>query len=846
MPGQWKIGDRIQDRWEIHKILGGGMGVVFVVYDHELQEPFAAKTFQETIFSRNPTISDLFVRETLAWVNLDIHPNIVRAHFVMEIALKPFLFLEYVCGGDLSAWIGRTELTRDVPQVMRFALQFCDGMIHASAKGIKVHRDIKPQNCLVTADKTLKVSDFGLAKLLEELGPETFPVPRQKMLGLGFLKSLLGKKGAGAEADPLIDAFLSRTGAGAGTPTHMAPEQFDDAKHVSASADVYSFGIMLYQMLTGELPFVGRSLLELRQLHTKQPPPRLSSQAHVLEDILERCLAKEPSKRFPSFAELRPELVSVYENLTGEMAPRAAAGIELNAMALSDKGISLAALGKYQAALESLDRAMEELPLSCEVLSNRGIVLKRLGQLQEALISYDRAIAANSKYEKAWTNKGVALEELGRPEESLACQNMALQLRPDYAGAWQNKAHVLLYGLKRYGEALASAQRAKELGASEAQLLIEECIESSIESAASIALAPPAEDEVLLRQGIELAQVNRLQEAVAHFDRALEKNRRNKELWASRGTALAELGRCKEATDSLNMALELDAEYSYAWYVKGTNYESDQKRWDEAIVCYDRTIRSDPSFERAWANKGSALCELQRYEEALPCFEYALTLEPCDEKAWNAKGMALLSLGRQKEALVAFEEARRLGHPRAAQMIDICRRVVTPIASAQITKNAVDTIDLTQLAGIAATFVSSKRWEEAIKVYEEILEADSGSIRSWTDKGIALMEVARDEEALGCFERAVDLNSSRPEAWFNKGSGLMKLKEPRKALACWIAALELDPRYADAWVLKGHTLLSIDRPRQAQRCFEVAQHLGHPSAPKSLALCRSLLAKGPT
>ncbi|MGH9762529.1 MAG: protein kinase, partial [Blastocatellia bacterium] len=137
MAEKWKIGDKIQNRWEIYNILGGpgksGMGIVYVVYDHELREPFAAKTYQER-FDRNPGVAHLFTKETLAWINLDAHQNITQARFVEIIQGKPYLFLEYVSGGDLSQWIGTPRLTEDLPQTLRFAIQFCDGMTHALSK----------------------------------------------------------------------------------------------------------------------------------------------------------------------------------------------------------------------------------------------------------------------------------------------------------------------------------------------------------------------------------------------------------------------------------------------------------------------------------------------------------------------------------------------------------------------------------------------------------------------------------------------------------------------------------------------------------------------------------------
>jgi len=159
----WTIGSRIKNRWQIHDIKRGGMGVVYIVYDHEWKEAFAAKTFQDEVFERNPETADRFIKEARAWVNLDLHENITQARFVEDIDGKPCLFLEYVSGGDLSPWIG-PRLTGKQPEVIGLAIQFCDGMTHALSKGIKAHRDIKPGNCLVTEGGTIKITDFWTGK----------------------------------------------------------------------------------------------------------------------------------------------------------------------------------------------------------------------------------------------------------------------------------------------------------------------------------------------------------------------------------------------------------------------------------------------------------------------------------------------------------------------------------------------------------------------------------------------------------------------------------------------------------------------------------------------------------
>ena len=224
----WQVGDRIRDRWEIHNILHGGMGIVYIVYDHEFHVPLAAKTFQDEIFACNPAIADRFTQEALAWVNLDMHQNITQACFVQTIGSKPFVFLEYVSGGDLGGWIGTPRLMEDLPQVLRFAIQLCDGMTHALAKGIKAHRDIKPQNCLITQNYILKVTDFGLAKVCDDANTADW------------------RSGSTDAEVQGLSIGLSRTGTGAGTCHYMAPEQFNDAKHVDGRADVYALGVTLF------------------------------------------------------------------------------------------------------------------------------------------------------------------------------------------------------------------------------------------------------------------------------------------------------------------------------------------------------------------------------------------------------------------------------------------------------------------------------------------------------------------------------------------------------------------------------------------------------------------------
>jgi tetratricopeptide (TPR) repeat protein len=539
MATNWQIGDLIQNRWEIYNILRGGMGIVYVVYDHEHPNAYAAKTFQDEIFARDTAIAERFTQETLTWVNLDAHQNIAQARFVETIHGKPYLFLEYVSGGDLGNWIGTPRLTEDLPQVLRFAIQFCDGMTHALSKGMQAHRDIKPQNCLITEDGTLKVTDFGLAKVLDDASPAVTVPPEHESLGIG----------------------LTRTGMAAGTPTHMAPEQFDDAKRVDVRADIYSFGVMLYQMLTGRLPFVGRTWHEFQRLHNTQQAPPLGSQHSTIKTVIEACLAKDPAHRFADFSAVREELAERYEVLTGEIAPEPARGAELSAAGWNTKGVSLSELGHSAEAIACYDRALTINPHDEKVWSNKGIALENLGRIEEAIAWFDRGLAINPRDAVVWINKGSALHRLGRSEKAIACYDRALAINPRHEQAWSNKG-LALGNLGRLGEAIECCDRAFEIN--------------------------PRYAKVWTNKGVVLGEFGRLEEAIACLDHALAFNPRLAPTWWNKALALIHLGRI-----------------------------------EEAIAACDRALAINPRSAETWHSKGVALCFSQRTREALVCFEEA-------------------------------------------------------------------------------------------------------------------------------------------------------------------------------------------------------------------------------
>jgi tetratricopeptide (TPR) repeat protein len=605
MSAHFNIGDKISSRWDVLKILEGGMGIVYVVFDHEFQEVLAVKTFRKEAFLRNPAVADRFNREALAWTNLDLHENIAEARFVRTIDGFPYLFIEYVSGGDLSSWIGTPRLTANPTEVIRLALEFCNGMIHVLSRGITAHRDIKPRNCLLTGTATLKVTDFGLVKVIHDT-PEMLD----------------------CEATVLNQSvILSRTGTAAGTCTHMAPEQFDNAKGANVRSDVYAFGVMFYQMLTGRLPFEAASWRDFERLHKMEAAPLLACEK-ALNDIVQVCLAKAPSARFGGFEDIRARLEQEYERRTGHPPRKPAEGAKLTANHWGNKGVSLLELGQPREALRCIECALELQSSDHRTWNNKGVALNKLKRTGEAIQCFDRALELNPDSVESHVNKAYALTAAGRDEESLPSFDRITELQPNHPTALFDKG-ITLGKLKRIQEALG-------------------CFERVISSQPEFARA-------WREKGVCLLHLRQYEKAADSLTRALALTPDDAETLGPLGFALNHCGRCQEAISFLNKALDLNPRDSESWFQKGSSLVA-LGRNEEGIVPLHKSLELEPGNPLAWANLGVALMNLGRKEEELKAWDRAIELNPQDQQSLLNRGIVLNRLGRFEEALTASEQ----------------------------------------------------------------------------------------------------------------------------------------------------------------------------------------------
>ncbi|MBX7245530.1 MAG: protein kinase, partial [Candidatus Sumerlaeaceae bacterium] len=250
-----QLGEKAQRRYELLEELGrGAMGIVYKAKDNELEEVVALKILPDNL-SQHPEAISRFRAEARSARRL-AHPNIVRIHDIGEELGRKYISMEFVDGSDLKKFFRANNMKLDWKVVVELMTQICNAMDYAHSMGI-VHRDIKPANIMLTEDLVVKVSDFGIAKMLEKTG-ETI------------------------------------AGAIMGTPLYMSPEQVMGSE-IDNRADIYSLGIMMYELLSGKAPFTTG---DLAYQHLKVPPPPLKDIPETLAAIVMKCLEKDKENRY--------------------------------------------------------------------------------------------------------------------------------------------------------------------------------------------------------------------------------------------------------------------------------------------------------------------------------------------------------------------------------------------------------------------------------------------------------------------------------------------------------------------------------------------------------------------
>lgn len=760
----FRPGDVVQSedgraRYQIEKVMSGGMGVVYLAFDLNEEIPVALKTIQSAVLNSGiPGIRERFYHEALTWIQLGKHPNIVQARTIQTINGRPHIVLEYISGADglgtdLRGWIAHRQI--DVTLTLQFALQIAWAMGYAVKQrpGL-VHRDLKPANILISVDGIAKVTDFGLVYSMADREIAT------------------GKRSA--EESP--DVQLTRAGTIMGTAAYMSPEQAR-AETVDQRADIYALGIILFEMLTGRPPFSYLDWEVLVEAHLEETPhfPPIAEKtipAPIREFTL-HCLAKDANERPADWGATIRALTELYQAQTGEYPANILEGEQMELQDLLGKAYGLAELGHVEEALKEYDQALQTYPTSPHLWARKGRAHRVAGQIDQAIESLEKALQLQPEFAWGWRQYGVALDMAGRRDDALNAFEKAVMLRPQDAWSTYNLAKLLV-GMGRTEEALNYLHKTVETDPAHAQ-------------------SHNLLGELLLQTG----QAN---DALAAFDEALKINPLAPAVWRRKGNALRRLGRLEEAAAAYRQAATSDrsADGAWKWYTLGDTLR-ELGRFPEALGAAQQALRADPTYTKAWTLQADVLLHLHRYEEALNAADQAVLLQPDSSWLHRVRAVLLDRLNRPADALAAYDSAIRLKEDdawgwlgRGLVLLRLDKRNEALESLRKAESCAPDTINFWQRQAIA--LLRAREYDRTLTAVQKIHKIDPNNIEGFRLAGMASLRRGRFIPALDAFNAALQLTQDDDRIWDGRGQTLMEMEDYAEALACFENAVNRAPR----------------------------------------------------
>jgi serine/threonine protein kinase/predicted TPR repeat methyltransferase len=555
--------------FRVFDVKTGGMGIVYLAEDLREHRPgvrllFALKTvadYGDWCMRRHakPASADRetydhlmrrFHREAEAWVHLGRHENIIWAIEAFEFAGKPYLLMEYADSGDLASWIAGGRLT--VPLAVDFGIQFCEGMMHAVRAAGMVHRDIKPSNVLIAREKILRIADFGLSKAFH-----------------------LAAEEGGDASGPTAESGLSE--AGAGTLPYMAPEQFYSIAAADTRSDIFSFGAMLYEMVTRKRLFTATGAREHLALRRQGAPPAHASDQQIptaLSEVIARCVAWDSDDRWQSFEDVRRALSEVYERLFGRTSMPSSVGGPAAEDHFVRETHSLCQLAHYDKAVLRATEGLRQFPESALLWINKGMALLGLNCLAEARPCLERAVRLQPKNPLAWVNLSAIHAKEGNADETVRAAETAVRFDEKCYGAWANLGGALR-ALGRHEDAAFAYCRAAEL--------------------------KPSDWRIQFECGRSLSRLGRNAEACAALWQAANINPEDADVWFHLATSLRQAGRHEDALGAIDRSLEIDRAQTICWIVRGVLFWESRRDRAAARACFEKALELDPASREARA-----------------------------------------------------------------------------------------------------------------------------------------------------------------------------------------------------------------------------------------------------
>lgn len=725
-------------RYHIEALLGqGGMGRVYKAHDKELNRTIAIKVVRQGVMGEADALGRF--KQELVLASKISHKNILRIHDLGEVNGMKFITMAYVEGQDLHQII-KANPKLPLERVLKFATQLAGALAAAHAEDV-VHRDLKPQNILVDKNDQVYISDFGLAK--------------------SFAEGAVG---------------MTQTGAFLGTPRYMSPEQVE-GKVTDGRADLYAYGLILYEMATGDVPFTGDTTLGVMYQRLKEKPksPKLVNPLlpNWLVQIIMRCLEKDPADRYQN----------AYEILGDLQASQSGSGISRT---VSHSGSSI------------------QIPLP-EFASRRWIAVA--GGIAVLLVSalmipaVRHLIPGLGGRKETSQVSGVPSLEEGKFVAVLPFRILGDEQSLGYVAEGLNEAlSAKLFQLKDLRLASDTAvakvgykqpldKTARDLGVN---LIVQGMIQGGADKMSIIVhLEDVADGKRLWTSTFDGAAKDLLaleDRIYTELVAALSVKPTNDEL--ARGAA--------RPTGNID---------AYDLYLKGRNSmrgQQDPKNIQVAIDFFNQAAKEDPTFALAYT--GMADASLLMYREKKDGFWSQKALgaahqaESLNDKlpevhfalgnAYNATGESTLAIAELKRAIALAPNSDE-GYRRLGNVYESNGQKEEAVKAYQkaITINPYYWVNLNAL-GAAYTYFGD--YENALKLFDQVIQLEPDNSAGYDNKGAVLFRQGKFNECIPAFQKALQLQPYA-STYSNLGTAYFYLRRYTDAVQQFEKAVEMNP-----------------------------------------------------
>jgi tetratricopeptide (TPR) repeat protein len=608
------IGTTISHYRILSRLGAGGMGEVYLAEDTKLERRVAIK-FLSVESATDDSAKKRLIREARAAAKLD-HPNICAIHEVGEEGGRSFIVMQYVQGETLAERLQRDPLP--LLDAVAIAEQVAKALGEAHAHKV-VHRDIKPQNIMLTERGQVKVLDFGLAKTKPE-----------RVLG-------------GCEADTEI--LVTESGVIVGTVPYMSPEQVR-VEDLDGRSDIFSYGVLLYEMLSGRRPFEARSAAEIiSAILTREPPPLKGPEGSVpvaLERLVQKCLEKEPARRYQTTEELVDDLAAVRRDCaTWRIAASTGDGTTLTVRAADiGAGVERRSLPGRRVAVATV--VLATLAVAAVVYA----AFLRNPAITSVTGSKSVNSAAYDYYLRGKVN--VSSENAENNEAAIKLLQQAVDADPSFALAYAELARA--YSIKTFY--FAPEAEKKQLN-EDAEVAVEKALKLNPELA-----------EAHLARGLILWTHTRRfphEQAIQAYRRALELDPNLDEAHHQLGLVYSHIGLLDKAWEEIERALAINPGNTLARFRFGV-IDMYRTKYEDALAVFNSTPQDkNPSL---WAfQKATVLFRLGRNDEAATLVDEFLKNYPKDEGGvgTSVKAMLLAKDRKETQAEDAIRRAIEIG-----------------------------------------------------------------------------------------------------------------------------------------------------------------------------------------